>query len=168
MVHVRTILTISIAVIAVNYIGFTEAGKATKERIMNLERRAMAHTEKLKPHEGMLQSKYGSMSEPMVDQLKEINNIILDFILNSEKFQSYLSSIFETLGKYAERQIVSRVTKLEEIYEHWEKTNFPDKMNAERAKQILEDIKQQNKPKNVEKVVKNRFLSKKKGSRKYE
>jgi hypothetical protein len=71
---------------------------------MNLERRAMAHTEKLKPHEGMLQSKYGSMSEPMVDQLKEINNIILDFILNSEKFQSYLSSIFETLGKYAGKQ----------------------------------------------------------------
>lgn len=69
---------------------------------------------------------------------------------------------------FSESQIVSRVKKLEEIYEQWEEKNFPDAMKKEKARKILENIKLQNKPKNVEKIVKKRFLSKKNGSKRYE
>lgn len=82
-------------------IGLTGAGKATEERNRNVQERAMVHKEKLKSQGDMLQSKYGTMSETVVQQLKEINYIVLDSIMNSDQFKLYLKNIFDTLGTYS-------------------------------------------------------------------
>lgn len=41
------------------------------------------------------------MSNSVNNQLKRINNIILDYILESPQFKLYLKNVFETLGNYA-------------------------------------------------------------------
>lgn len=63
---------------------------------------------------------------------------------------------------FSEKQVASRVEKLEETYKEWEKTNFPDKKKKENAKKTLDSIKLEKKNKDVEKFIKKRYLSKNK------
>lgn len=67
---------------------------------------------------------------------------------------------YKYINTFSEGQIESRLNKLEDTYEKWEKKNFPNKKNKEKASKILENIKQQHKTSDdVENIVKERFLS---------
>ncbi|XP_026806685.1 uncharacterized protein LOC113549535 [Rhopalosiphum maidis] len=137
MVHIRTILTLSIAILAIDNV-LIEAGKATEDRKQNLSNRASKHADTLRPFGNKLKMKFGSqMSQQVVGQLTDISNVIIDHIMKHESFPKYLKNVFSVLRKYAVRQIMSRFKKLEKTYKKWEKQNFPDKQQKANALEIL-------------------------------
>ncbi|XP_001946678.2 uncharacterized protein LOC100164853 [Acyrthosiphon pisum] len=158
MVHIRTILTLSIAILAVDNV-LVEAGKATENRIANLSKRAEVHKETLRLRKDDLEKKFGSMTDTVKDQLTEISNIIIDHIMDNKSFAKYLKNVFSILRKYAVRQLNTRYGKLKNIYKKWEKQNFPNKKEKAQALKILEKQEKENKAlqkKNGKKLQKNK------------
>ncbi|EPZ62694.1 hypothetical protein H477_5196 [[Clostridium] sordellii ATCC 9714] len=152
MVHIRTILTLSIAILAIDNV-LIEAGKATEDRKQNLSNRASRHADTLRPYGDKLKTKFGNqMNQQVVGQLTDISNVIIDHIMKHESFPKYLKNVFSVLRKYAVRQIKSRFKKLEKTYTKWEKQNFPDKQQKTNALEIL--YKQEGRTNDLEKSVK--------------
>ncbi|XP_022182204.1 uncharacterized protein LOC111042019 isoform X2 [Myzus persicae] len=144
MVPIRTFLTLSIAILAIDNV-LVEAGQATKYRQKNLATRAEAHKETLRLRQEGFEQKFGTMTEPVKEQLTEINYIIIDHILENRSFPKYLKNVFEILQKYAERQIKTRLEKLKKVYKKWQKQNFPDKKKKSKALKILQKQEKENK-----------------------
>uniref|UniRef100_A0A2S2PNJ0 Uncharacterized protein n=1 Tax=Schizaphis graminum TaxID=13262 RepID=A0A2S2PNJ0_SCHGA len=137
MVHFRTILTLSIAILAIDNV-LIEAGRATEDRKLNLTNRASKHAETLKPYGDKLKTKFGNqMNQQVIEQLTDISNVIIDHIMKHKSFPKYLKNVFSVLRKYAVRQIKSRFKKLQKTYKKWEKQNFPDKQQKADALEIL-------------------------------
>ncbi|CAH1724094.1 uncharacterized protein LOC114131320 isoform X2 [Aphis gossypii] len=145
MVHIRTILTLYIVILAVNNV-LVEAGQGTNNRRDNLKERASTHKNVLKKYEDRFTNKFGSsINQHIAAKLTAISYIIIDHIIVHESFSQYLKSVFEVLRKYAVRQIDSRFTKLRKIYKKWEKKNFPDKKKKANALKILKNQEKRNK-----------------------
>lgn len=144
MVLIRTILTLSIAILIANNL-LVEAGIATKKRIDDLETRAKVHNEILKPYKQKLKEYYSELKENVDKQLSEISDIVIKLIIDHKSFKKYLKNVFTVLQKYAERQIESRFDKLKTIYEKWEKEKFPEKNTKAEALKILKKQEEEKK-----------------------
>ncbi|KAE9534369.1 hypothetical protein AGLY_008459 [Aphis glycines] len=148
MVHIRTILTLYIVILAVNNV-LVEAGQGTNNRKENLKERASTHKTILQKYEDRITKKLGSsMDQHIEEKLTAISYIIIDNILIHDSFQLYLKSVFEVLKKYAVRQINSRFLKLSQIYNKWETKNFPDKKKKADALKILKNKNKKERNKN--------------------
>lgn len=82
-----------------------EAGKATKDREANLEIRAAEHKETLRSKKDKLKEKFGSMTQPVKDQLTKVSFLIIDHILENKSFDKYLKNVFSILQTYAGKYI---------------------------------------------------------------
>ncbi|KAL5240429.1 hypothetical protein ACI65C_007839 [Semiaphis heraclei] len=129
---------LSIAILVIDNV-LVEAGKATKDREANLEIRAAEHKETLRSKKDKLKEKFGSMTQPVKDQLTKVSFLIIDHILENKSFDKYLKNVFSILQTYAEKQIKTRYEKLNKVYEKWEKKNFPNKKEKANALKIMKN-----------------------------
>lgn len=67
-----------------------------------MTQRASVHTDTLKKKEQLFKN-YGDRSvfDSIAKEVTDITKLILDDMMRSKKFKTYLKSIFETLGQYA-------------------------------------------------------------------